>query len=141
LSSAFINHSAVSSPGGFDNTYLTIMDLIPTFVEIGGGAVDETFDGREVLPVRGRSFWGRVRGDELPVHDEAVPILSGGQAAVVRWPWKIVGPVSGQGGSDATWMLFNLEEDPGERTDRSDQDPDIRDELVGLVPDQVGGAQ
>jgi len=117
------------------------MDLLPTFVDIGGGEVTGTdFEGREVLPVRGRSFWDRVLGDPAAVHSEAVPILSGGQGALVRWPWKIVGPTGGSGGELSDWILFNLEDDPGETTDIGAQNDEIRAELVGLVPVEGNGA-
>jgi arylsulfatase len=133
ISPAFVYHSSVANPGGFDDDYLTIMDLIPTFVDIGGGTINgTTFEGRPVLPVRGRSFKARIEGGTAPVHEEAVPILSGPSAAVVRWPWKIVG--STNGGANGEWMLFNLEDDPGERTDLAGQFPEIRDELSALVP-------
>ena len=92
LSSTFVHHGSVADPGGFDDAYLTVMDLLPTFVDIGGGEAPGTeFEGREVLPVRGRSFWGRALGDAAPVHDEAVPFLIGGAwltgAMAVENPW------------------------------------------------------
>ncbi len=137
LSSTFVHHGSVADPGGFDDGFLTVMDLLPTFVDIGGGEVSGTqFEGREVLPVRGRSCRGRVLGDAAPVHDEAVPFLIGGGSSLVRWPWKILGtPVGGGGGGGPVeWMLFNLADDPGETTDLAGQYPDVRAELVELMP-------
>lgn len=137
LSSAFVHHGSVADPGGFDDGFLTVMDLLPTFVDIGGGEVPGTeFEGREVLPVRGRSFLGRVMGDAAPVHDEAVPFLLEGSSALVRWPWKILGPPIGSGddGEPVEWMLFNLADDPGETTDLAGQVPDVLAELADLIP-------
>ena len=138
LSSTFVNHGSVADPGGFDDAYLTVMDLLPTFVDIGGGEAPGTqFEGREVLPVRGRSFWRRALGDAAPFHDEAVPYLVGGRRSLVRWPWKILGSPVGSGGvgpEPAEWMLFNLADDRGETTDLAGQYPDVRAELVELMP-------
>ena len=54
----------------------------------------------------------------------------------MRWPWKILGtPVGGGGGGGPVeWMLFNLADDPGETTDLAGQYPDVRAELVELMP-------
>ena len=63
LAAAFVTHSSVAEPGGVDRSYLTMMDVLPTLLDIAGTrhpGVD--FHGREVLPIRGRSFWARVRG-------------------------------------------------------------------------------
>ena len=139
LSSAFVRHPSVADKGGLDRTFLTVMDVLPTFVEIAGGdPPGAVFEGREVVPVRGRSFWGRVEGDPAPVHVEAVPLLTARSRALVRWPWKIIGgpPGSGAGGGaePAEWMLFHLADDPGETTDLSDEYPEIESELMTLLP-------
>jgi arylsulfatase len=121
---AFIHHAAIADKGGIDRTYLTVMDLLPTFLDIADRPVTGAeFQGREVLPVRGRSFWDLVTGAGGAPREagDAVPWVvpstrsSLRQAAMVRWPWKLYGERSN--GAELRWSLFDLVSDPGERRD------------------------
>ena len=131
----FVRHPDLANKGGHERTYLTVMDLIPTFLHIAEApAPTEEFQGRQVLPVRGRSFWDLIRGGEPP-EPTATPWITTNdrRAALVLWPWKIV--TRATGGNDQEdppleWDLFNLQDDPGERQDVSDLHPDIKSELV-----------
>ena len=133
--STFVRHPDVANQGGMERTYLTVMDLLPTFLHIAEAAPPtEQFQGRQVVPVRGRSFWDLLRGGEPP-ETTATPWITTNdrQAALVLWPWKIVTrPTDGsdQDNQPLEWDLFNLEDDPGERQDVSDLHPDIEAELV-----------
>ena len=131
----FVRHPDVADKGGFERTYLTVMDLLPTFLHIAGAAAPTgEFQGRQVVPVRGRSFWGLIQGGEPP---ETAPTpwitTNDRQAALVLWPWKIVTrPTDGsdQDNPPLEWDLFNLEDDPGERSDVSDLHADTKSDLV-----------
>lgn len=131
---AFIRHGDVAAAGGLDRTYLTFMDILPTLLEIAGQSAPGTnFQGREVYPVRGRSFWDLVTGLSGSVHDagESVPWMTANRAALVRWPMKVVAnsnPIEEQ----ARWELFDLEADPGERRDLSGEFPELTAELSEL---------
>ena len=133
--STFVRHPDVANKGGFERTYLTVMDLLPTFLHIAEAPAPAVeFHGRQVLPVRGRSFWDLIKGGEPP-ETAATPWITTNdrQAALVLWPWKIVTrPTdgSGQDNSPLEWDLFNLEDDPGERRDISGLNPDIKSELI-----------
>ena len=137
LAAAFVRHDSVADRGGTDGAYLTVMDVLPTLVEIAGGSQPSTeFLGRQVRPLRGRSFWGRIQGDVAAVHDEteAIPwMTSNTRRALVRWPWKIVTGASGpesQREAPHPWLLFNLADDPGETTDLTGRYPELRSELI-----------
>ena len=138
--STFVRHPDVANKGGIERTYLTVMDLLPTFLHIAEAPPPtDLFQGRQVLPVRGRSFWDLLRGGEPP-ETTATPWITtiDRQAALVLWPWKIVTPpaaVSDQDNGPLDWDLFNLEDDPGERRDVSDLHPDIKAELVAYWAD------
>lgn len=125
-----IRHAAVANRGGLDDTYLTIMDLLPTFLAIAEEPAPTTsFQGREVLPVRGRSFRDLIEGGAAPEPVATPWMTSDARRAVVQWPWKIVAVPLLEG--PRPWGLFNLEDDPGERQDLSDQYPEIKQELMG----------
>jgi arylsulfatase len=125
---AFIHHGAVATPGRLDDSYLTYMDVAPTILEITGtSAPVGTFDGREILPMTGRSFWDRVQGDDEPVYgpnDTIGSELHGGRA-LVRGDWKILMPEE-----SGTWELFNLAEDIGETNDLAGERQELLGDLV-----------
>ncbi len=127
---AFVRHTAVAGKGSVDDTYLTIMDLLPTFLSIAGEpAPTQMFQDREVQPVRGRSFWNLIQGGAAPEPAVTPWMTSDSRRAVVHWPWKIVAVPLPEG--PRAWGLFNLEDDPGERQDLSDQHSDVKRELMG----------
>ena len=128
LAAAFVNHAAVAEIGSIDHGYLTVMDVAPTVLEIAG--VDPPrgrFQGRGVVPMRGKSFWGRVVGNDAAVHgpDEAIGWEFHGNRALVRGEWKILMPVA-----TGRWELFNLAQDPGETNDLAKEHPDLLRELI-----------
>ena len=131
---AFIRHSDVAAAGGIEQTYLTFMDILPTLLESAGlPAPGTTFEGREVQPVRGRSFWGLVTGQTGDVRNagDTVPWIMPIRGALVRWPMKVVAD-SNPLDEPTQWELFDLEADPGERRDLSGEYPELTAELSGL---------
>lgn len=130
----FIRHGDVAAGGGIDRTFLTYMDVLPTLLEIAGQSVQGTnFQGREAHPVRGRSFWGLVTGRASTVLDasDTVPWMTSRRGALVRWPMKVVAD-SNPLDEHKQWELFDLEADPGERTDLSAEYPELAAERSEL---------
>ena len=125
----FVHHGTVANKGGFERAHLTIMDLLPTFVDIAGEpAPTEEFQGRAVVPVRGRSFWDLIQGGAAP--EPVVTPWMTTRRGLVNWPWKIVAQGTPQEQRDQLqWGLYNLEADPGERQDLSDRHPDVKSEM------------
>ena len=144
LASAFVHHASIARPGELEETYLSVMDVLPTFVEIAGDRVSGAdFQGRTVLGVLGKSFWGLVTGEDPSsgISDRVVPSWShqDRRRSMVRWPWKVITDQSGSPldrsvdtDEPLEWMLFNLEQDPGERTDLAAEYPDLKNELIAL---------
>lgn len=135
---AFISYRDVTNKNGLDHSYLTIMDLLPTFLDIAEDpVVDAEFQGGPVLPVRGESFWGLATGTSTQVRTASdvvpwvVPLSDSypTQTALVRWPWKLYGASSG---GDIRWSLFNLESDPGERQDLASEHSELTAELIAI---------
>ena len=68
--SAFIRYPAAIPTGEVDGTYMTVMDVLPTFLEIAGtehpGA--SRYKGREINDIHGRSFWPYLTGESTAFH-------------------------------------------------------------------------
>jgi arylsulfatase len=135
---AFMSHDSIPQGGHIDRGYLTVMDVLPTLLEIAGSVHPGIeFQGQPVLPIRGRSFWERAKGNASPVHDDSdvIPwMTSDERAALVQGEWKIVRE-SAQGvntDSQSAWKLYHLADDPWESTDLSGLHPQISAELIDL---------
>jgi arylsulfatase len=135
---AFLSHDSMPQGGHIDRGYLTVMDVLPTLLEIAGSVHPGIeFQGQPVLPIRGRSFWERAKGNASPVHDDSdvIPwMTSDERAALVQGEWKIVRE-SAQGvntDSQSAWKLYHLADDPWESTDLSGLHPQISAELIDL---------
>ncbi|MGV3591138.1 MAG: arylsulfatase [Gammaproteobacteria bacterium] len=139
----------VNAPGlglapGRSDALVAALDLAPTFVELAGGTNTTTFDGRDVLPMTGRSFSALLRGEIQAIRgdDETLAFEHGGQRAVFRGKWKALWMPPPNGIGD--WQLFDLSVDPGETNDLAAANPDVMAELaaayeqhaadVGVVP-------
>ncbi len=126
---AFIHHSSVHNAGGVDNRFITVMDVMPTFLELAGSEHPGTeYQGRPVKPARGRSFVDLLTSDPTIEHDagpEPVWYLD----ALYRDRWKIVRVAEQRGGPE--WELYDLRSDPSEATDLSEDYAALRDELIG----------
>lgn len=135
---AFVTHSAIADKGGLDNDYMTVMDILPTFLEIA----DAEGPGLDYLPVRGKSFWPRVTGDPAPTHYEfeAIPYMTGQARALVRGEWKLIYDLLRQQEptEDTKWELFNLVDDPQEMNNLSEEFPEIRQALMSTWEDFAG---
>ncbi len=124
---AFVWHRDLADKGVVDSQLLTAMDIMPTFLDLAGAdAPGRRFQGREVMPIRGRSMVPALTGSSNPVHppDEDIALASAGRNVMFRGPWKLVREL----GQD--WELFDLDGDPSETADLSGELPELRKELI-----------
>jgi|TARA_B110000116_G_scaffold261155_1_gene265026 arylsulfatase len=119
----------VASSGSIDRSYVTVMDLAPTFLRMAEAAYPD--DG-SVRPMLGESMTALLNGTADSVHDsEYVTVLyHSGKALVRKGAWKLSNlepPFS----PDA-FELFNVEVDPGETTNLATSEPARFAELLAL---------
>lgn len=123
--------------GSHTNTFTTVMDLLPTFLELAGTAHPHpTFHGREVAPVRGKSWVAHLSGSKdlaqsPAVHDENTAVTGWelfGLRAIRQGRWKAVYMTPPRG--DNTWELYDMEKDPGEIHNCAEQEPEALQRLV-----------
>ncbi|MFP6828887.1 MAG: arylsulfatase [Gammaproteobacteria bacterium] len=125
---AFIHHASLANKGGVDNRFLTAMDLMPTFLELAGSEHPGTeYQGREIVPARGRSFVDLLHSEGIVEHD------AGDEAtwysdALYRNEWKLVRVTEARGGPD--WELYDLRTDPSETTNLAVEHSTLRAEMI-----------
>jgi arylsulfatase len=140
---AFAYHPAMAESSSIDNQYLSVMDVMPTLLDLAEAEFDPTkVRGREVVPMNGKSFRRVLEGSVEPVHppDEVIAGELHGQRTLRRGSWKLVWEQQppniwwdDEPEADwQTWRLYNLADDPTEQHDRAEAEPEILDELVDL---------
>jgi arylsulfatase len=130
---AFVSHPGIRDAGNVSHTSLTVMDVMPTILELAGVAhPGRSYAGRAIWPLQGRSMLPLLRGESDRVH--AQPFVMGwellGRRAIRSGDWKLVWTTAPYG-PDA-WQLYDLASDPAENNDLSTDFPEKRNELLAL---------
>lgn len=127
----------VSIPGQgarIDSTYMRVMDLAPTFLELATPKDQDltppTKSGsQEEIQMMGRSLLSRwFGGPPAYSENELVAAETYDRRMAQRGDWKVLlqQPPYGTG----EWQLYNLARDPGEQVDLSAEYPELRAELI-----------
>jgi arylsulfatase len=124
---------SVARVGAIDSTYVTVMDLAPTFLEIAGAQYPD--DG-SVWPMLGESMSGFLAGEAETVHEkDYVTILyHGGRAYLRQGNWKIANLEPPFDEDD--FEFFDLSVDPGETHNLAESHPDKYEDLLELWRDE-----
>jgi arylsulfatase A-like enzyme len=124
-----VSGAGVVRRGEIDHSYLTVMDLAPTFLELAGARYPT--DG-SVRPMLGASMADLLQGRADRVHgDDYVTVLHhAGRAFLRQGRWKLVN-------LDPPFQLedlelFDLEADPGETTNLALDEPEVFARMIEL---------
>ena len=140
---SFAYHPTLAAGGIIDDQYLSLMDVMPTFLDIAGAKFDPTMiRGREVVPMDGRSFAAALGDADNPIYgpDDVIALELHGQRYLLRGNWKILWeqrPINIHWDDDYperwnAWQLFNLANDPTEQTNLAAAEPELTAELAAL---------
>ena len=133
---AFVHYPAAVQGEQVNGTFMSMLDILPTFLDIAGTAHPGagSYRGREINGILGRSFWPHLTGQSADVHSpgDTVGWSRGAGGALIRGDYKIINTpaAGGIGMGTASWRLYNIAEDPGEHNDLADELPDLTAELV-----------
>lgn len=128
--------------GAVTNAYCTVMDIVPTFLELAGlKHPGTTYKGREIAPLRGKSwkpFLNAVSSEDptaiahARIHGEdyVTGFEIGGSGALRKGDWKVVFVPAPKGPQE--WELFNVKEDPGETKNLREVEPAMFQEMMKL---------
>jgi arylsulfatase len=131
LSPAILSYPKAEKAVGRYSEFLSVMDVTPTFLDLAGVSHPApTFQGREVLPMKGASFSSILDGEQEGIHAE--DYVMGWELhyhrAIRKGDWKITYSRPPLG--DNTWKLYDLSTDPFEHHDLSAQQPEKLAELL-----------
>ena len=131
------NGTAAAAPHATSNSitdqFATVMDLAPSILDMAGVSHPApTYQNREIVPMRGKSFYPWATGANPRIHEK--DFIQGwetcGRAALRFGDWKIVYIPKPKG--PEKWQLYNLHEDPGEIHDLAEKYPDRLNQLLKL---------
>ena len=119
----------VDRSGVINDSYLTVMDLAPTFLELAGVTYPT---GGAIRQMLGESMVDLLAGNTHAAHadDYTTVLYYEGRAFVRQGDWKLVNlnpPFD-----ESTFELYNLANDPGETTDLRDSEPERFAAMVRL---------
>ena len=125
----------VKMPGTMNNAnqlnqqFFHVTDIMPTILALTGTAYPTQHKGKNIHPLIGKSMLPVLNGTAVSIHDnDGMGWELFEMKAYIKGNWKILRLPKPFGSGQ--WQLFDLEKDPGETTDLSDQYPDIRAALI-----------
>jgi arylsulfatase len=131
---ALVRYPDGISAGTVNGTFMTIMDVLPTFLDIAGtehpGA--SSYEGREINDIVGRSFWPHLTGESATVHlpGDTAGWAQGDVGALIRGDYKIINQVPTDATGATAWQLYDISVDPGEMRDLAAEFPDLTADLA-----------
>jgi arylsulfatase len=123
--------SGVANPGRISDAVTHVMDISATILDAAGVAYPETFDGRSIAPLEGRSIMPVIEGtsDSVRAPTDWIGMELFGNRAVRMGDWKLLWLCEPSGTGE--WQLYDLKTDPAEMNDLASVHPEIRDQMAG----------
>lgn len=126
--------AGIRDAGGVRRQYVHAIDLVPTMLEAIGMHAPDEIDGVEQAPIEGTSFHYTFDQPDAPERHTTQYYEMFGCRAIYHEGWKAVTyhrMMLPEGSFDEDhWELYDLENDPTELDDLSEQRPDKLRELV-----------
>jgi len=124
----------VVQPGTITESIGWVGDFLPTCLEIAGGTYPAEFRGTQTAPLDGRSLLPILQGKQMAPPEYLFSNDKGQQAVIYKGRWKLlIEPgwyiqTSKQPG--IAYELYDLQNDPAERTNVSKQNPEMVEQLA-----------
>lgn len=127
----------IKDKGGFRHGIYSILDFMPTLMEISSGTYPEEIRGMKTMPYEGQSFLKSIDSDDFDP-ERTLFWEHEGNRAVRKGHWKLVSEFPGTWSSmrpypeNGGWELYNLEEDCTETENLASEHPETVKELAAL---------
>ena len=127
ISTPLIAHwpQGIKARGELRGTPGHLIDIVPTVLELAGGALPRTWNNEPVPPAPGRSLVRVFNQDNAALHEDLWWYHDGHRAIRVG-DWKLVAP------KGEPWELYDLRQDRGESNDLASQQPERVRTLAAL---------
>lgn len=124
-----VTGAGVTQADVINHTYLTVMDIAPTLIEVANGNYPE---GGTIVPMLGESMLPLLAGTSDRVHadDYVTTLFHRGEAFLRQGRWKIVH--SGSIFNESAFELYDVIADPGETRNLKDGMPDRYQQMIEL---------
>ncbi len=115
---------------GLQNTFITVLDLAPTFLDLAGIKYPLIYNNHKVTPIIGESFDLFIKGKTNTIHNPnyVFGLEHDGQCLLIKGNWKITN--ISQPFDETAFSLYNLADDPGESNDLSGSNPKKLKEMM-----------
>ena len=110
--------------GSIEHGLMHVMDIAPTLLEVAGVQVPATYQNRPVQRMQGRSWVPMLAGraDSPRGEQDWLGWELWNNRAIRQGNWKLLWQPKPMG--EATWALYDLAKDPGERHDLAAAEPE-----------------
>jgi len=118
-----ISGNHVERKPGLQKTFITVLDLAPTFLDLAGIKYPLNYDNERVTPMMGESFDSFIKGKTDTIHNSnyVFGLEHDGQCLLIKGSWKITN--ISQPFDETAFALYNLADDPEESNDLSGSNP------------------
>jgi len=118
--------AGLKAAGELRHTPCHFVDVLPTVLELAGGAVEPTWHGKKPPPLAGRSLVAALAADVTVPH-EYIYFHHGANRAIRAGDWKLVAA-----GAKGPWELYDLKSDRCESVNVAGKHPEKAKELSAL---------
>jgi arylsulfatase A-like enzyme len=125
----FKTPGTMQNSGQWNNGFIHVTDLMPTFLDMAGVTFSDHYKGRTVKAPIGKSLLPVLQGSMQTVHEnEGMGWELFEMKSYITGSWKILRLPVPFGVGD--WQLFDISKDPGEMNDLSAQFPEQKEKMI-----------
>jgi arylsulfatase len=118
-----------TNKGQWNRSFIHVSDIMPTVLALAGAVYPQEAKGKPLKQPVGKSILPLLNGETTAIHaDEGMGWELFERKAYIKGKWKILRLAKPFGTGD--WQLYNIETDPGEAIDLSQQFSAKRDSLI-----------
>jgi len=143
-----ISGKYVERKPGFQNAFITVLDLAPTFLELAGIKYPTIYKNKKIVPMLGESCLSFISGKTNAIHSDnyVYGLEHDGQCLLIKGNWKITN--ISRPFDEAAFALYDLSTELGETNDLSKSNPKKFNEMMnewrifkkktGVIPKEKG---